>query len=80
MCLYIVNAFSTVIVSLKSIFFSAVAQVENDDVFHDFIKDRDINGDFVTKITDTLWLRDVKHMVNIKTHLRSHSSQVSQEV
>ncbi|XP_074329815.1 uncharacterized protein LOC141667286 isoform X2 [Apium graveolens] len=57
----------------------SLAEVENDDVFHDFIKDREINGDFVTKITDSLWLRDVKHIVNVKTQLRSHSSQVYQE-
>ncbi|KAL8116749.1 hypothetical protein AgCh_023054 [Apium graveolens] len=55
-----------------------VAEVENDDVFHDFIKDRE-NGDFVTKIIDSLWLRDVKHTVNVKTQLRSHSSQLYQE-
>ncbi|KAL8122103.1 hypothetical protein AgCh_018732 [Apium graveolens] len=56
----------------------SVAEVENDDVFHDFIKDRE-NGDFVTKIIDSLWLRDVKHIVNVKTQLRSHSSQLYQE-
>lgn len=77
LCLNPLPRFATSALSKKISF--SVAEVENDDVFHDFIKDREINGDFVTKITDSLWLRDVKDIVNVQSDMWSDSSQVSEE-
>ncbi|WOH03741.1 hypothetical protein DCAR_0623141 [Daucus carota subsp. sativus] len=57
----------------------SVAEVEEDDVLHDFIKDRAMNGDFITQVTDSLWLRDAKDILNAETGLQPDSSQISKE-
>lgn len=60
--------------------FLAVTELEEDDVLHDFFKERELNGDFITKVSDRLWLGEVKNFVDAEASLLTDPTQLSEEV
>lgn len=36
-----------------------VSEVAVDDVFRDFLRERELNGDVISRISDRIWLRNV---------------------
>ncbi|KAI7727385.1 hypothetical protein M8C21_022918 [Ambrosia artemisiifolia] len=49
--------------------------IEEDDVLLTFLKDREMNGDFIAKVSDKLWMRKAIKIDNIEADLRNDVNQ-----
>lgn len=45
--------------------------IEEDDVLLTFLKDRELNGDLIAKVSDKLWMRNAIKIDNIETDIRN---------
>lgn len=52
--------------------------IEEDDLLLTFLKDRELNGDLIAKVTDKLWLRKAIKIDNIETDLRIDANQLNE--
>ncbi|KAI3745688.1 hypothetical protein L6452_08092 [Arctium lappa] len=52
--------------------------IEEDDVLLMFLKDRELNGDFIAKVCDKLWMRKAIKIDDIKTDLTNDATQLDQ--
>ncbi|KAJ0021145.1 hypothetical protein Pint_31809 [Pistacia integerrima] len=57
-----------------------VCEVAEDDVLHMFLKERELNGDFISKASDLLWQREVAKFVDADTVYVANSPQQSDQV
>ena len=55
-------------------------ELVEDDVLRMFLKDRELNGDFIFKAFDMFWLREVMDLVDFDATKRDDSPQDTQEV
>ncbi|KAD5960227.1 hypothetical protein E3N88_11699 [Mikania micrantha] len=49
--------------------------IEEDDVLLTFLKDRELNGDFIARLSDKLWMRKAVKIDNIEPDLRNDANQ-----
>ncbi|KAI3724656.1 hypothetical protein L2E82_36441 [Cichorium intybus] len=54
--------------------------IEEDDLLLTFLKDRELNGDLIAKVTDKLWLRKEIKIDNIETDLRIDANQLNESL
>ncbi|KVI07694.1 hypothetical protein Ccrd_013934 [Cynara cardunculus var. scolymus] len=52
--------------------------IEEDDVLLMFLKDRELNGDFIAKVSDKLWMRKTIKIEDIKADLTNDATQLDQ--
>lgn len=52
--------------------------IEQDDLLLTFLKDRELNGDFIAKVTDKLWMRKSIKIDNIETDLTIDANQLNE--
>lgn len=45
-----------------------VSELVGEDVLQMFLKDREENGDFISKVSDRLWLREVLESVDLNSY------------
>ncbi|KAA8544294.1 hypothetical protein F0562_022306 [Nyssa sinensis] len=57
-----------------------VSELAEDDVLRTFFKERELNGDFIARVSDRLWLRDVVKFVDAETGTLADTTQLSEEV
>lgn len=58
---------------------SSVSEVVGEDVLQMFLKDREENGDFISKVSDRLWLREVLQSIDLNSNGASSSAVVGLE-
>lgn len=56
-----------------------VSEVVGEDVLQMFLKDREENGDFISKVSDRLWLREVLQSIDLNSNGASSSAVVGLE-
>lgn len=56
-------------------FFFADFIIEEDDVLLTFLKDRELNGDLIAKVSDKLWMRKAINIDNIEADLGDDVNQ-----
>ncbi|KAK1440981.1 hypothetical protein QVD17_06817 [Tagetes erecta] len=52
--------------------------IEEDDVLLTFLKERELNGDFIARVSDKLWLRKEIKIDNIEADLRNGANQLDE--
>lgn len=55
------------------------AKLGDDEVLHIFLKERELNGDFISKVSDTIWLRGVRKDVDAETSVLADATQLLEE-
>ncbi|KAK2988371.1 hypothetical protein RJ640_007306 [Escallonia rubra] len=53
--------------------------LEEDDVMHNFVKERELNGDFIAKVSDAIWLREVIKAVDREASVLADATQLVEE-
>ncbi|KAK3032499.1 hypothetical protein RJ639_037337 [Escallonia herrerae] len=59
--------------------FLTVNGLEEDDVMHNFVKERELNGDFIAKVSDAIWLREVIKAVDREASALADATQIVEE-
>ncbi|XP_009595191.1 uncharacterized protein LOC107811550 isoform X2 [Nicotiana tabacum] len=57
-----------------------VTEVAVDDVFQDFLRERELNGDIISRISDRIWLRNVVNFDSLEAGNGATEATQSQEV
>lgn len=57
-----------------SFFFFLVSELVEEDVLQMFLKDREENGDFISKVSDRLWLREILESIDLNSNGASSST------
>ncbi|OIT34200.1 PREDICTED: uncharacterized protein LOC109244984 [Nicotiana attenuata] len=57
-----------------------VSEVAVDDVFQDFLRERELNGDIISRISDRIWLRNVVNFDSLEAGNSATEATQSQEV
>ncbi|KAI3776540.1 hypothetical protein L1987_46326 [Smallanthus sonchifolius] len=52
--------------------------IEEDDVLLTFLKERELNGDFIARVSDKLWMRKAIKIDNIEADLRNDANQLDE--
>ncbi|KAI3725550.1 hypothetical protein L1987_65340 [Smallanthus sonchifolius] len=52
--------------------------IEEDDVLLTFLKERELNGDFIARVSDKLWMRKEIKVDNIEADLRNDANQLDE--
>ncbi|KAF8084931.1 hypothetical protein N665_0693s0022 [Sinapis alba] len=58
---------------------SSVSELVGEDVLQMFLKDREENGDFISKVSDRLWLREVLESIDLNSDNGGASSAIGLE-
>ncbi|KAM7496955.1 hypothetical protein LguiA_021369 [Lonicera macranthoides] len=56
-----------------------VNEVAEDDVLYTFVKERELNGDFIAKVSDRLWLREVINFVDKNSNELADNTRLAGE-
>lgn len=54
--------------------------VEEEDVLQMFLKDREENGDFISKVSDRLWLRETLESIDLNSNGASSTVELDNQV
>lgn len=59
-----------------------VSEIAGDDVLQTFIKERELNGDFIAKLSDRIWLREAtnSHNTSVAVKVPENSTQSPEQV
>lgn len=57
-----------------------VNELAEDDVLYTFVKERELNGDFIAKVSDRLWLREVINFVDKNPNKLADNTRLPGEV
>ncbi|CAN4120195.1 unnamed protein product [Withania somnifera] len=57
-----------------------VSEIAVDEVFQDFVRERELNGDVISKISDRIWLRNVANFDSVEVGSRISEITLSEEV
>lgn len=52
--------------------------IEEDDVLLTFLKERELNGDLIAKVSDRLWMRKSIKIDTIEADLRNDANQLDE--
>jgi len=51
-----------------------VSELVEEDVLQMFMKDREENGDFISKVSDRLWLKEILESIDVNSNGASSSA------
>lgn len=52
--------------------------IEDDDVLLTFLKERELNGDFIARVCDKLWIRKEIKIDNFEADIRNDANQLDE--
>lgn len=64
------------IINFFFFFFSSGSQIVGDEVMQTFMKERQLNGDFISKVSDALWRRAGLSNVDAETNIMDENTEV----